>query len=58
MKVIVIETTVVSYEIDVRADNALEAARSARATFSAALDPVQFRHSVISNCIECVASDE
>jgi hypothetical protein len=53
MKVIVTETTIVSYQIDVPvADTALEAARLARNTFVQTLDPIQFAHSVIHNSIE------
>jgi hypothetical protein len=53
MKVTITETTVVSYEVDIPATtSSLAAARLARIVFRQALDPTQFRHSVVQNSVE------
>lgn len=53
MRVIVTETTVVSYQVDVPQEaKPVEAARIARTAFRRALDPTIFRHSVAQNSVE------
>jgi hypothetical protein len=53
MKVMITETTVVSYEVDVPlAKTSSEAARIARAAFREALDTTSFHHSVALNTVE------
>ncbi len=54
MKVIITETTVVAYEVNIQgATTASEAKSAAWMLFERTLDPTVFKHDVVANYVDC-----